>query len=583
MGKQTNIPRARDTERGAALITVVLMSMLLLMAGGALIAVTSTSAVNAADATSESQAYYAAEAGVQAVLGVFRGNAAPSPLFNSTSSSDENKISFRKAVSPSQSNISGTGTSRLTRWLSYSATASDGTSVVPISPNYTAASGMAFAVEDITDPDNSDSVAFSTSGAYGTPALPSGLNVAFTGRTNAAVNTSTPSSTSLGSFSVSVSGGNGTYTATDVPFTLTIAQTAPWAATKAIACTMSGIVTKTGSNITGTLLLTFPATSFSLDDVGYTVTGLTTSVLTISASSATTVNATLTAPEPQRLRVRVRGYGPRNAVKAMQILVSRFAFDFNAPSTITLRSADDGTVLTANVGDSAVYGYDGNDNANGPSLPAFTVTSTPDEAFVNSINTANTGSGGQVKGYPGPARRVDVSTLDKFLQTTTGDYGARATLEKMRKAAKNVKTPGCTDPNPDVCDRYFASGETPSDIGAGSDDGLMTFVDGDFSMPPAGGAGLLIVTGTLTMTGNADYKGLILVLGGGHVERNGGGSDTSLGAMAVACFNATGTGGFNAPTFNVQGGGKSTIRYDSEWVRKALKTAGPGVLGISEY
>ncbi|HKG13773.1 MAG TPA: hypothetical protein VKB12_10550 [Pyrinomonadaceae bacterium] len=579
MGKQTNTPRVRDNERGAALITVVLMSMLLLMAGGALIAVSSTSAVNAADATSESQAYYAAEAGAQAVLGVLRGNAAPSPLFNGTSSSSENKISFRKAVSASQSNTSGTGTPRLTRWLSYSATSSDGTSVVPVSPSYAAASGMAFAVEEISDPDNSESVAFSTSGAFGT--LPTNISsISFTGRTSAAVNASTSGPTTIGTFSaISMSGGNGDFTVS-IPFTLTVTQTAPWPKTpppsKVIACTLSGILTKTGSNVSGTLTLTPSPASFSIDGVGYNV-----STQTIQAASATTVNATLTAPEPERLLIRVRGYGPRNAVKAMQMLVSRFAFDFNAPSTITLRSADDGSVLNANIGDSAVYGYNGNDNANGPSLPAFTVTSVPDETFVNSINADNTGPTDQVQGYPGPARRVDVSTLDKFLQTTTGDYGARAVLEKMRKAAKNQKTPGCTAAS-DACDRYFASGESPSDIGAGSDEGLMTFVDGNYSMPPSGGAGLLIVTGTLTMTGNADYKGLILVLGGGHVERNGGGGDMSLGAMAVACFNST-AGDFTAPTFNVQGGGNSTIRYDSEWVRKALKTAGPSVLGISEY
>ena len=90
----------------------------------------------------------------------------------------------------------------------------------------------------------------------------------------------------------------------------------------------------------------------------------------------------------------------------------------------------------------------------------------------------------------------------------------------------------------------------------------MTFVDGDYEMPPAGGAGMLVVTGTLTMRGNADFKGLILVLGGGHVERDGGGGDTSLGAMAVAHFDSV-SGDFLEPTYNVQGGGNSTMRWFS--------------------
>src|SRR4051812_50119379 len=120
MGKQIQTLRARDSERGAALITVVLMSMLLLMAGGAIIAVSSNSAKNAADATSESQAYYAAEAGTQAVMAVLRGNAAPTPLFNATTSDPANKISFRRAMTISTSNSQAESTltnARLSRWL----------------------------------------------------------------------------------------------------------------------------------------------------------------------------------------------------------------------------------------------------------------------------------------------------------------------------------------------------------------------------------------------------------------------------------------------------------------------------------
>ena len=38
------------------------------------------------------------------------------------------------------------------------------------------------------------------------------------------------------------------------------------------------------------------------------------------------------------------------------------------------------------------------------------------------------------------------------------------------------------------------------------------------------GAGLLIVTGKLLMKGNPSFKGLILVMGEGYVERDGGGN-----------------------------------------------------------
>ena len=61
--KTPNLKR-RKTERGAALITTLLISTLLLGACGALILTTSMSATTAVDSTSEMQAYYVAEAGM---------------------------------------------------------------------------------------------------------------------------------------------------------------------------------------------------------------------------------------------------------------------------------------------------------------------------------------------------------------------------------------------------------------------------------------------------------------------------------------------------------------------------------------
>src|SRR2546422_8298963 len=94
--------RERKDERGAALISVLLLSLLLLTAGGILILTTSMTGTNAVNATAETQAYYAAEAGLQATLDVLRGNVAPNPLFNTSSPTPpENQISFRKAVTQS--------------------------------------------------------------------------------------------------------------------------------------------------------------------------------------------------------------------------------------------------------------------------------------------------------------------------------------------------------------------------------------------------------------------------------------------------------------------------------------------------
>src|SRR6185369_2477344 len=70
-------------ERGAALITVLMIAIPLLMAGGSLILITSMNTANTADMAAETKAYYAAETGAQQVLQVMRGNVSPNPVFAS--------------------------------------------------------------------------------------------------------------------------------------------------------------------------------------------------------------------------------------------------------------------------------------------------------------------------------------------------------------------------------------------------------------------------------------------------------------------------------------------------------------------
>src|SRR5437879_7185301 len=98
--------RRRANERGAALVISLLVAMVLLVAGGALIQVTSLSAANAIDSTAETQAYYGAEAGLQAALNALRGNAAPTAT---AMPSGMTRINFRNAVTPGGSNDSPYG------------------------------------------------------------------------------------------------------------------------------------------------------------------------------------------------------------------------------------------------------------------------------------------------------------------------------------------------------------------------------------------------------------------------------------------------------------------------------------------
>src|SRR5258706_2982878 len=132
-GHSTHDAKKRKSERGAALITSLLVATVLLVGGGALIQITSMSAANSIDSTSEAQAYYAAEAGLQAALNALRGNTAHTA---SNLPTGMTTIDFRNAVVASSSNDCPNGTggdpstsARLSRWLPYSATQTAGTRV----------------------------------------------------------------------------------------------------------------------------------------------------------------------------------------------------------------------------------------------------------------------------------------------------------------------------------------------------------------------------------------------------------------------------------------------------------------------
>jgi len=91
------------------------------------------SAANAVDSTAETQAYYAAEAGLQAAVNALRGNAAHT---GSALPTGMTTINFRNAVIASSSNdcpngVNGdpTAVARLSRWLPYSNTQTAGTRV----------------------------------------------------------------------------------------------------------------------------------------------------------------------------------------------------------------------------------------------------------------------------------------------------------------------------------------------------------------------------------------------------------------------------------------------------------------------
>ena len=269
---------------------------------------------------------------------------------------------------------------------------------------------------------------------------------------------------------------------------------------------------------------------------------------------------------PKRIQVQSTGYGPKGSVKRMEMVVQKVTFDFEPDAMLLARSSDDGSLasMSFDIGTSAAKFYSGHDNAAASSnLPTFGVTSLADLAVANNAITKGA-TVEEVKTY-----QVDVADLPSWLQTADA---ARDFLNYMQIVARSMG-------------RYYTS---LSGMAGSTSSPAYTFVNGDVTLD--GGGGLLIVTGNLTLNGNAVFNGVILVLGEGTVSRDGGGNGTVLGSLYVAKFARSWPSSENgqphpflAPVVNIGGGGTANFVYDSNWVQKSKDALGDIVRDVREY
>ncbi|HVG30634.1 MAG TPA: hypothetical protein VM864_13080 [Pyrinomonadaceae bacterium] len=607
---------ARAGERGAALITMLLVSTLILAAGGALIMSTATTATNTIDSTTGKQAFYAAESGLQMALNAMRGNTAPSAAVTAGT-----KMSLRTAITPSLSNGSadtvpcGTGDGdatvanprcSLSGWLPYQGT------VIPVDPNV---AGSAFRLA-VFDPENSHMVAFTTEGAFettGLAGLPGVAGVAVSAdkrtlslivgttvitityqpRTSTAATNAYPSAAAdFGSFSI-VKSDNlplalpiGAF----ARFRLTVNQILPW---QASPVTFKSTVATISNCPTQMISFLFDKNSVTASGTTYAASGLISKVLylpcALTAAQTQIMPATVTAPEPRRVVVRSVGFGPKFSQKHLEMLVTRATLDFEAPATLTLRGADDCTAPTFATGNSNAKKYSGDDRVVGGSAPrpAFAISGCDYQDIVDGTGKPGTvGGSNQVgilnNGAPVPAATptlvLSYEGVDTPSYLETADK-ARAFLNEMQSEALGQG-------------RYFkpASGTamniSSSNAGTAADP-KFTFVDGDVNLD--GGDGMLIVTGSVNITGNTSYNGIIMVMGKGEITRNGGGNGNLLGAFVIASFKRTWPASengmahpFTAPIFDTSGGGASDIQFDSNAVQRALGAMGYVCGGVLE-
>jgi hypothetical protein len=286
--------------------------------------------------------------------------------------------------------------------------------------------------------------------------------------------------------------------------------------------------------------------------------------------------------KPDRLRIRVVGLGPNNSRKNMEIVINRYTLTYDVNAVVTLPNGS-GNPISFWLGSSNPTSTSGADSSGtGTTIAAFAVSNSDHTATKNVIDGCNP-DGSQCNGNgpnvtPGDPAVLGNNNTPSFLQSVSNARQFLYGSEGMKNAAINQG-------------RYFATAAdayaSTAGLGANNPDGVFTFVDGDFTLGPGNptGQGTLIVTGTLTLNGNFQWNGVIMVLGSGAINRSGGGHGNIYGAIYVAKFASTGasTDVFQAPTFDTSGGGTANIQYSSDAVDKAKAVGGHAIAGVREY
>ena len=572
------LKKCRQNERGAALVTVLMISSLLLVAVTALLLEASMNTANITDATAEQQAYYAAESGIQTVINVLRGNTAPNTLIDPSKPAPHlaNRIDYIKASKLITSNDAGdiSSEARLSRWIRYDDEHPDRV-ILGSSPAYTTRNGFAFKVV-IENPDNpDDTVSYNTSGKIdnltSSKTWDNGsLTIQYVSTTvnNLDVSSGT-ANTDFGKFMITGSG----VIPTRVRFAINVNMTKPYAAVKVIR----GFIeagTITNNSIEGVKLF--------YDSQVFILMG---SALTLSSGTLveqplrvgyevipnppninagqTLVAGSMTTPEPIRLVIRSTGFGPRGAKKLLEAVIQKNYFNgLTAPSPLLLIGPEVGAVFNPGTSNGTVYS--GKDVSKIAFLPPIGVTNDANLAMVQVALThppPNKFNGNVI----GTASNVS-DELPFWLQSSAN---LDATLQKLKDVAA-------------ASGRYYPSGVTPPNFGDNLNGTGITYVDGNLELSGAGG-GILIVTGNLVFKGGFNFNGLVLVAGANGISRTGGGSGILQGNIIIASYVPTNpAGGFLAPKYDISGGGASDTIYNSNSVDTGLTALNNLIQGVAE-
>jgi Tfp pilus assembly protein PilX len=571
-------------ESGAALVTVLMISILLGIACIAMLSAVGANSKNSTDVLSETKAYYAAESGLQSTINVLRNT--PAATYSAA------------VINPTLSN-----------WITYNCT---GTSTVSVGLNPCSTSGTSYAI-NVSDPDNTaSSTTFSTVGFFpsnntGTISFPnagatdrvtlsftdvSNCIISFANNTHCNPNSTTPNPL-LSTFRIEKFGAGfqiPTSASGGVRFSIDYTINGSRPATRTIRGAM------TQATISSPVIITFDTNAYLLmgTDIKLCQTGTTTSPcpafslsVTLAASPSVTTSSIYmhTTPlEPYRLKVVSNGFGPNGAKKQLEGIIQKNFFNGLASGAATTMI---GTNATPSGGlpflfdpgsSNGVYYNGGNCASTTGCVPSFGLidpTNPTDLANLNYV-TSHPPHGDPSQMQPPPA--LIGNELPDWQQSPAA---LDALVDQLRRTAQNSN-------------RYFTNPTGIQDnftigtAGSFTDGKGITFCEGSCKIGADGG-GILVVTGKLTNVGNFSFKGLIIVTGEDGWERNGGGNGQIIGNIVIAPYNKRNyipenlSSTFLAPRYYITGGGNSDVVYsDISATLDNTSSVSDFMLGVAE-
>jgi len=212
---------------------------------------------------------------------------------------------------------------------------------------------------------------------------------------------------------------------------------------------------------------------------------------------------------------------------------------------------------------------------NQPALGSF------DDPATSTLTAAVSGPPNRSSQYSSLAPYATSPAIANTYTTLSTDSVNLTTVDGLTTFASMITT--AAGPN------VYPNGTVPTNMGTPSSP-VVNVVNGDLTISGSG-AGTLLVTGTLTMSGDFSWDGLILAIGEGAIVKSGGGNATLNGAMFAANLytgdpGVSGPGAYpgyptlialgannppGKPYFGWSGGGSATVQYDSCWVQAVNK------------